>query len=57
MPYKCEHKASCKDKDRYMITREVVEIENRRGSIVNNSDRGKIISIQCESCHAPAVWK
>lgn len=57
MPYKAEHKASCKDRNRYIITREVVEIEDRRGVILSNTDRGKVISIQCESCRALAVWK
>ena len=57
MPYVAEHKASCKDKSRYLVTREVVEIEDRRGAIINNRDRGKVISILCESCKAPAVWK
>lgn len=39
MAYVAEHKASCKDKSRYLVTREVVEIEDRRGAIINNRDR------------------
>lgn len=59
MPYVAEHKESCKNKDRYIIRSEIVVIENRRGAILDNSDRGrgKTLSIQCESCHAPAKWK
>lgn len=57
MPYMAEHKESCKDKNRYLVTREVVEVEDRRGAIINNCDRGKVISILCESCKAHAVWK
>ncbi len=54
MPYVAEHKKSCKDKDRYIIAREVVEFENRAGSILDNSDRGKVISVRCASCNATA---
>lgn len=57
MPYVAEHRKSCKDKNRYKITREVVEFEDRRGAIVNNADRGKVISVRCASCNAPAEWK
>lgn len=56
MPYQANHKVSCKDRDRYQITREVVEFENKSGSIVDNKDRGKILSICCASCGAPAEW-
>lgn len=57
MPYVAEHSETCKDKNRYKITREVVVFEDRRGVIVNNTDRGKVISVRCASCNAPAEWK
>jgi len=57
MPYVAEHGKFCKDKNRYKITREVVEFENRLGSIVNNTDRGKVLSVRCASCNARAEWK
>lgn len=57
MPYVAEHKAFCRNKSRYLVIREVVEVEDRRGVIISNTDRGKIISILCESCEAPAAWK
>lgn len=57
MPYVAEHKESCKDKSRYIITRKVEEFVDKRGSIVNNSDRGEVISERCASCNAPAKWK
>lgn len=57
MPYIAEHKKSCQDRNRYLITREVVEVVDRRGSILNNTDRGKVISERCASCDAPAKWK
>ena len=57
MPYVAEHKESCKNKDRYVITREVKEIESRRGSVCDNSDRGVVISEKCANCGAPAKWK
>ena len=57
MPYVAKRKASCKDKSRYLITREIVEIEDRRGAILDNSDRGKVMLVICESCKAPAHWK
>lgn len=57
MPYVAEHEKSCQNKDRYLIIREVMVIEHRRGSILDNSDRGKVISVICENCKAPAVWR
>lgn len=57
MPYKAEHKASCANQGRYAVTRHVVEIEDRRGVILDNSDRGKVVSVECASCGAPAEWK
>jgi len=57
MPYVAEHKESCKDKNRYVRTRKVKEFVDRRGVIVNNTDRGVIISERCASCDAPANWK
>ena len=57
MPYKVEHKASCENKNRFIVRREVFQIEDRRGVILSNNDPGKVLSIICESCRAPAVWK
>lgn len=57
MTYVAEHKESCKDKNRYIITREVKEFVDKRGAIVDNSDRGVVISERCANCSAPAKWK
>lgn len=57
MPYVADHEKSCKDKNRYVITRKMVVIEDRRGVILSNSDRGEVLSVRCESCNAPAEWK
>lgn len=57
MPYKAEHKASCADQGRYAVTRQVVVIEDGRGVILDNSDRGEDVSVKCASCGAPAEWK
>jgi len=55
--YVAEHKAFCKDKNRYLVTQEVPHIEDKRGVIISNTDPGRVISIICESCKAPAVRK
>lgn len=57
MPYTAEHKIQCKDQNRYLITRQVKVFVNRRGSVVDNSDQGVDISVQCASCGALARWK
>jgi len=57
MPYEADHKESCKNQNRYIVTRQVDEVENRDGSILSNTDRGEIISRRCASCGAPAKWK
>ena len=57
MPYIAKHEESCKDKNRYIITRVKIEIENCQGAILDNSDPGWISSAKCGSCNAPAKWK
>ena len=57
MPYVANHRESCRDQNRYKVIRLVLVIEDRRGVILNNSDRGEDISVSCENCNAPAEWE
>ncbi len=57
MPYKAEHKEWCEIKNCYAVTREVEIIEDKRGVVINNSDKGVVTSVRCKSCGSPAIWE
>ena len=56
VPYQADHEESCEDKSRYIINRVKIEVVNSKGSILDNSDPGWVMSTRCGGCNALAKW-